>query len=259
MENHPYDIDALFADDPEISALLRGIHDDHPAAQTAGSLAMQPERLERPEPPKPPPAIALSLEDVASPATQSLAKKLARILLNILFYTFCFGIVAGAAGMALSSDPQKSFLGYRFYKVLTPSMTPQADSPPGGFYAGDLIVTKLCPADEVEVGDIITFVPGQAAKSYLTHRVVDIRYERNGTPGIYFVTRGDANNADDPLIQGDSDPPMLIGKKVFSIRFAGAAIEFIRENTVLSLVFLCSSLLFIAVLRRYFTVSKKRR
>ena len=199
----------------------------------------------------------------ASPSTPvavpvSRNKKIVRFVCNVFFYLFCAAILVGAVGVALSSDTTKSYFGYRFYNVRTPSMTPQAGGPAGGFYAGDLIVVQLCDASEVAVGDIITFVPGQAATATLTHRVVDIKYELGGTPGIYFVTRGDANDSDDPPIRGDGDKPMLIGKKVFSVPLLGSVIEFVQQNLVLSLVFVLSVFALVLVLQHYFFAKKSK-
>ena len=287
-----HNIELLFADDPEMLALLS--ETSAPPADTNGSLAMRAE-ITQIEPAitqpsafhplvddSPPPSLidtqmvedllksmeihvpqeeadALEIPREEANAPHRHENKITKTISNILFYLLCVSILAGVAVFTLSKDTQKSFLGYRFYHVRTPSMTPQQGGPAGGFYAGDLIVVKLCGADEVSVGDIITFVPGQAATSYLTHRVVDIKHELGGTPGIYFVTRGDANNADDPPIRGDGEQPMLIGKKVFSIRYVGQVFKFVQENVVLSLIFLISAFGCITLLRRYLSITKSKQ
>ncbi|MDR1409386.1 MAG: signal peptidase I [Oscillospiraceae bacterium] len=179
------------------------------------------------------------MEKAAGPAQNRMPtglKKLLPTILNLVFYSLCILLVASAAMFALSKDVQKSYLGYRLYNVLTPSMTPRPNGPSGGFREGDMIVVQLCDASEIQVGDVITFVPGRDSRAYLTHRVYEIKNELDGVPGIYFVTHGDANfNADgspalDPPIRGDGENPMLIGKKVFTIPKAGAFLQGIREN-----------------------------
>lgn len=182
----------------------------------------------------------------------SPAKKILRILSDVLLVAACIILVAGSALFAFSNDPQKSYFGYRFYNVLSNSMKPQEDSLPGGFVAGDIIIVKMSDPSEIQIGDIITFVPGRDSRAYLTHRVVDIKEELNGVPGEYFVTRGDANDADDPPIAAD----MLIGKKVFSIPVLGSFIQFIRSNLILSLVFILAAFAFIIVIRKYFAAVK---
>lgn len=171
-----------------------------------------------------------------------------KIITNIVFYTLCLVLIVGSTIFAFSNDPQKSYFGYRFYNVLSDSMTPNEESPPGGFYAGDIIIVKMCEPEDVKVGDIITFVPGRDSRAYLTHRVVNIKTQLNNDEGLFFVTRGDANNADDPPIAAD----MVIGKKVLSIPKVGGVLQFIRNNFILSIVFVVSTFAFIMVLRYYF-------
>jgi signal peptidase I len=154
---------------------------------------------------------------------------------------------------ALSNDPNKSFFGYRFYNVLTKSMTPQPDGPSGGFLAGDMIFVKMSEPQSIEVGDIVTFATDPSGSAYLTHRVVDIKTELDGQPGLWFITRGDANNAEDPPVAADR----IIGKKVFSLPKAGALIQQVRDNPVPSLVFLAAAFGFIIALQYHF--GKKTR
>jgi signal peptidase I len=182
------------------------------------------------------------------------AKKVLGILCNVVLAVFCVLLVAGAAMFALSNDPEKSFFGYRFYSVLTKSMTPQPDSPPGGFLAGDMIVVKMSDPQNIEVGDIVTFATDPSGSAYLTHRVVDIKTELDGQPGLWFITQGDANNAEDPPVAADR----IIGKKVFSLPKAGALIQQVRDNPVPSLAFLAAAFGFIIALQYYFARSKAK-
>jgi signal peptidase I len=180
------------------------------------------------------------------------ARQTAGTLWNILIFTFCILLVVSSAIFAFSSDPQKSFLGYRLHNVLTGSMTPGADSQPGGFSAGDMIVVKRCEPASIAVGDIITFTTDPAGGAYLTHRVREIKTELDGTPGLWFITRGDANNADDPPIPAD----MAIGKKVFSIPKLGAFLQRTRENLLPSAVFIIALFGFIIALHYCFAKPK---
>ncbi|MFC8191366.1 signal peptidase I [Cellulomonas sp. NPDC057328] len=79
--------------------------------------------------------------------------------------------------------------------VLTGSMVPTYDP-------GDVVVVRGVQdaAAEVQVGDVVTFQPVSDDPSLITHRVVDKLLTSDGT---LFVTRGDANSADDePLVPG---------------------------------------------------------
>jgi len=185
------------------------------------------------------------------------APKAFRIVTNILFYALVLAIVGGSALFALSKDPQKSYFGYRLYTVKTPSMTPQAGggSPPGGFRAGDAIVVKLVSPETIQVGDIVTYIPGKDPNVYLTHRVVKILDHLHEDKGLFFVTRGDANDADDPPIRGNA----VVGVKVLNIPGTGAVLQFIRDNFILSLVVIISSIGFVILLRMYLGTGVRKR
>ena len=74
-----------------------------------------------------------------------------------------------------------------------------------------------------EVGDIITYRVGE---SKITHRV--IRKERQG-----YVTKGDANNMEDPSPVAETQ---IIGKVIFAVPFLGYAAVFIRQKTIFSIL-----------------------
>ena len=77
------------------------------------------------------------------------------------------------------------------YVVLSESMQPTID-------AGDVVITREVPPEQIEAGDVVTFHPaGEADSGYVTHRVEAI-YEEDGK--LYFETRGDANDVSDGLV-----------------------------------------------------------
>lgn len=98
--------------------------------------------------------------------------------------------------------------GYLPMIVLTDSMYPEIQS-------GDLIICHTIDADEVQVGDVISFFdPSGNGTSVVTHRVVECT-EQDGQPA--FRTKGDANNVEDAkLVPADS----LVG--IYKTRIAGA-------------------------------------
>jgi signal peptidase I len=155
----------------------------------------------------------------------------------------------------LSDNERKSVFGFRFYNVLTASMAPRADgsSPAGGFDEGDLIIVRLVAPETIAVGDIITFNPGRDPGAYLTHRVVAIKDEVGGEPGLYFVTRGDANNADDPPITADR----LIGKKVLALPKVGQLVDYVKAHPLVAIVLVGSSAGFVLLLAAYFRATTK--
>lgn len=179
--------------------------------------------------------------------------KVLRVIFNVLFFGLCFAILAGALSFALDKNEKKAVFGYRIYSVLTDSMTPKADSAPGGFKRGDAIIVKITQADEVKIGDIVTFVPGNDATAYLTHRVVDISAHPTIEGDYLFVTRGDTNNANDPPFSSDR----LIGRKVATIPKLGKILQVIKENLILFAVTLAAIFLLVVALKALLVTGKQ--
>lgn len=104
-------------------------------------------------------------------------------------------------------------IGYDVYTVLSGSMEPT-------YHTGSVIYVKPCEAEEVQIGDPITFVLNEDLV-VATHRVIDID-EENGA----FYTKGDANEAPDasPVLFEN-----LIGVPVFSIPKLGYLAAYVQE------------------------------
>ena len=98
--------------------------------------------------------------------------------------------------------------GYSPLIVLTDSMADE-------ILSGDLIICHTIDAEDVKVGDIISFFdPAGNGQSIVTHRVIEI-VEENGKPE--FRTKGDNNNTEDKdLVPADN----LVG--IYKTRIAGA-------------------------------------
>lgn len=187
-------------------------------------------------------------------AKKSTNKKVFMFFYNLLFYTLMIGIILSAVMFAFSEKSNAAILGYRFYQVLTDSMAPQKDSPPGGFYSGDMVIVRAMDGSKVEEGDIVTFQVGDG-KNYLTHRLVEKLTELNGEKGDYIVTQGDANSSKDPPISADR----VFGKVVFVIPKAGTMIAFVQSNPWLCLVCALSTFGFFLVLKAYFLEPKNKQ
>ncbi|OGC52288.1 signal peptidase I [candidate division WWE3 bacterium RIFCSPLOWO2_01_FULL_39_13] len=77
-------------------------------------------------------------------------------------------------------------------------------------------------SESYEINDIITFKnPVDLAKT-ITHRIVGKSFDN----GEYFVTRGDANDTDDPW-QIYTD--IIEGRVIFKIPFIGYAVSFVQK------------------------------
>lgn len=197
---------------------------------------------------------------------QTISKKNKKSLIiqrifDVFFIFVIIFMLAGAAIFVVSDQTDKSFYGYRFYEVLTNSMRKTEKGQKGNFVAGDMIIVKLDDPNEIEVGDIITFVPNKKSPdTYLTHRVIEkepanpqLKKESDGsakTEGQYptFITQGDANNAPDPPVSGE----MVIGVVKFAIPKAGTIITFVKGNLLAVFVFVTAFFLLIYVIKGYF-------
>ena len=89
-----------------------------------------------------------------------------------------------------------------FMIVTTGSMEPT-------IMVGDLIYVKGVPADELQVGDIITFIPPSdyVRGARITHRIISIEYTKDD---ILFKTQGDNNPSVDPWTVASGD---IIGRQ----------------------------------------------
>ncbi|MDR1815890.1 MAG: signal peptidase I [Clostridiales Family XIII bacterium] len=212
-----------------------------------------------------PPNIGELLADVESaetaefsqpaPPAQEAPKRNFQRAANVLVVGICVFLVAGSLVLTLSKNPDKSYFGYRFYHVLTTSMEPQAGGPAGGFRAGDIIVVKRMAPEEIRPGDIITFTPGDDPRVSLTHRVVRTLDEYDGQRGLWFVTKGDANNAEDIPTPAER----VVGRKVLAIPKAGLVLQTIKSNIVPFAVLGASIFGFLAALSYFFAKPKRAR
>ncbi|GAA0070295.1 signal peptidase I [Clostridium sardiniense] len=132
--------------------------------------------------------------------------------------------------MVISILSNVGLFGYKFYDVLTGSMSPTINP-------GSLIVVKKIDDNEVKEGDIITF-KGSSTSNLTTHRVVEvIEKDKN----IKFQTKGDANDVLDPML---IDGNLLVGKVVFDIPYMGKVMSFINQYRVIIVVLIIAYLCF---------------
>ena len=92
-----------------------------------------------------------------------------------------------AAGALSVSIPQ--VLGGTTLTVLTGSMQPAINP-------GDIVAVFPVYPSDLRTGDIVTFQPSSGDPTLITHRIV-------AANGATFVTRGDANTANDPELIAD--------------------------------------------------------
>ena len=101
------------------------------------------------------------------------------------------------------TDSKVTLGNYYIFQVVSESMLPK-------YKIGDVIVVKKVPANELRVGDDVSYL---ASASYMknlriTHKIINIRKENNE---YYFTTKGDANEVEDPEIKYEN----IYGKVVY--------------------------------------------
>ena len=115
-----------------------------------------------------------------------MVKKIFNVITTIILILLILVVIA--VFIARMSGATPSIFGYSVFRVQTDSMEPT-------LMIGDVILSKKVPAEEIKVGDIITYdcLTGTLEGQTITHRVVLDPEERDGM--YYFVTQGDKDGA----------------------------------------------------------------
>ena len=102
----------------------------------------------------------------------------------------------------------------KLFIVLSESMVPV-------MLVGDAIIVERVNAEDISVGDIMTFYRGKNAT--VSHRVVEIYGSGND---ITFQTKGDNVKVKDPFVVKSED---VVGKAVFKIPYVGYLTKFSKK------------------------------
>ncbi|HRY62683.1 MAG TPA: signal peptidase I [Candidatus Paceibacterota bacterium] len=102
----------------------------------------------------------------------------------------------------------------KLFIVLSGSMEPE-------IHTGSVVVT--IPQNKYRVDEIVTFKTGKNDKITTTHRIIS---EKTIDQGVYFTTKGDANNTPD---MEEIPSENILGRVVFSISKLGYILDFIRR------------------------------
>ena len=149
----------------------------------------------------------------------------------------------------VNKDQVPSVGGYLPLIVLTDSMYPVIES-------GDLIICRETPAEEIAVGDVISFFdPAGNGQSVVTHRVIEVVTQEDGT--LAFRTRGDNNNTEDKdLVPAEN----LVAVYQSRIGGAGNVAMFMQSTTGLVVCVVLPIVLLVAydvIRRRIYEKNKK--
>jgi len=125
-----------------------------------------------------------------------------RRIVSVLTGVLMVGALLLAALMVLPT-----LLGYERYVIISGSMEPAIP-------VGSVVYDEVVPVADLEIGDVITFVPPPEydISSPVTHRIIQITVADDGSshPGQRVIrTQGDANPDPDPwrmVLDGDQQP-----------------------------------------------------
>lgn len=169
-----------------------------------------------------------------------MIQKIIKLLSNI--FTIIFIVIVIYLGYCRLSPGGSPF---QLFNVLTGSMGDTINP-------NSLVVTKSISAEELNIGDIVTY---ERYDEIVTHRIIDKSNEGGETS---FVTKGDRNNNADALpVKGEQ----IQGKVVFSVPMLGRFGEIIqtRQGQLAIVLSMCQLLLlldFISQLKELFFAKK---
>lgn len=135
-------------------------------------------------------------------------KDIIKNILSIIKYIIMIIIVLVVAIILIQrvSNNNMSLAGYRIFTVITESMVPK-------YNVGDVLLVKYTEPSEIKIEDDVTYMGrvGSFADKIVTHQVIDIKQQSNGT--LEFVTKGIANNDEDPIV-GESQIYGVVQRKL---------------------------------------------
>ena len=138
-------------------------------------------------------------------------------ILCVVFAAMLIGNISIIIQGVLHPETPPSLFGVTPMVVLSGSMSGTADD---HIEVGDLIFATKADTSALQVGDIVSFMDGQVV---VTHRIVRIDTAADGQR--QFITKGDANNAEDPPIAASA----VIGRYMTRIPKLGDLAMFLQK------------------------------
>jgi signal peptidase len=148
------------------------------------------------------------------------------------------GLLAGSVVTLVVAYAGLIVAGFRPVAVYSGSMTPTIG-------VGGLAIDRPIAAQDVRVGDVITFSDPFVKGRFVTHRVIQIIH----TPqGLAYRTKGDANPSRDPWTLRLSG---RVGRVSHTVPFAGYVLVYAHTREIRGLLICLSAFfLLIGLLRR---------
>ena len=128
------------------------------------------------------------------------------VLLSVIIVFLSIVLIVSVISRITGNPP--SLFGFSLYRVSSGSMRPELE-------VKDIILVRSCDGEDVEKGDIISYVPetGEMKGNIVTHRVEKAPYKVGDE--YWLVTKGDANEISDAPIRADQVKGKLIAELPF--------------------------------------------
>lgn len=149
-------------------------------------------------------------------------------------------LIVAALLFARSENPDKTIFGYRIYMVLSNSMEPEMPE-------GSMVLVQEVSPSSLQVGDTITFHTDDDAHQVITHRIVQIieNYEGTGQPG--FVTQGVARSAPDSEVRPAAS---VLGRVTLCVPLLGYVLAFFQSNLFIILLLILIAAVAVILIRK---------
>ncbi|MBQ7104428.1 MAG: signal peptidase I [Bacilli bacterium] len=143
--------------------------------------------------------------------------KIFKIIYGLFKFVFIAILVIYISFLAIQKfSDSGTIMGYRLYTIATGSMEPELT-------VGDVILVEETKFEDLKVKDVITYESKVAGMEgmIVTHRIIDMNTETKE-----LITRGDANDADDPLITFDQ----VQGKVTYKFMIISLLTKLVRNK-----------------------------
>ena len=152
-----------------------------------------------------------------------------KVITSLVVIVALFAMIFAIISVSTIDSDKRSIFGYKFFVVLSDSMSAT------DFSTGDMIVVKEVDVNDLKEDDIITFYSADSKSigEIITHKIRSVVKNENDGTLRGFVTYGTTTNTDDETLV---EPNHVIGKYQFNIPKLGHFIEYMRTNRAVTYV-----------------------
>ena len=188
----------------------------------------------------------------------SKIKKVIGTAISVLMAAVLVALFVAVASvlMKIAKGKEPSLLGYRFYYVLTDSMTPT-------YVKGDIVLGKIVDESDVDLfteGTVITYIGeyGEMAGNSVTHRIIQGVHYNAEINDLAVLTRGDkAGAAVDKPVRVKNIKAIILRKMTVASWIYGV----FQSGSGFALVFIVplAITLVVLIIRLVFTLRSERK